>query len=136
MPIPNLIHPVDVKVEQISKAETFFDEDAREPVQHAARAATVTLKGQVRWRGQFNLSAGVEGAELNADGYVLFRYIDLNAASVELQPNDRFVEIGGRETNVYIDRVEHLGHYPDVNGPTLVKAYFVDRQPSKLPGGM
>lgn len=136
MPIPNLIHPVDVKIEQIDKPSTFYDEDAREPIQQAARTTVVILKGQVRWTGQFDKESTDAGIKENESGYVLFRTTDLSAQSITLQVNDRVAQIGGRDMDSYLTRLEWLGHYPEVNGPTLVKAYFADRQPSKQTRGV
>ena len=45
--------------------------------------------------------------------------------------DDRFKKIGSVDTDVFITRLEFQGHYPDQGGPTLVKAHFTDRQPSK-----
>lgn len=134
--IPNLIHPCDVKIKQILKSSTIMDEDAREPVQQAKRAATKTVPGQPKWGQQYGLGAGKAGAVEGSDGYVLFRKIDLDAASVTLQPNDRFVQIGHVMTDVYIIKLEWCGHYQDQSGPTMVKAHFADRQPSKQTRGV
>ena len=73
----------------------------------------------------------VEGS----DGYVLFRRIDLDTAGITLQRQDRFSKLGHVETDVYIVRLEHTAHYPDQGGPTLVKAYFEDRGPSRQTRG-
>jgi hypothetical protein len=131
MPIPNLIHPIDVKLEQIDKASTFYDEDAREEIQIVNRASTVTLKGQVKWDFEMSLSAHKGGAGEDASGYVLFRFVDLDALSIEIKRGDRFVEFGGREANVYVIRTQPTATYDDVNGATLLKAFFSDRQPSE-----
>lgn len=135
MPIPNLLHPVPVKIQQIDKANTFYDEDAREPVQHAARKATVTLPGQAKWGAQFDMSPGKGGISEDAAGYVLFRRVDLGAAGISLQVNDRISQIGDVDTDVYIMKLEWTGHYLSAGGPTLVKAYFADRQPARQTRG-
>lgn len=139
MPIPNLIHPVPIVIEQIDKtrqednagAGSWFDDDFREPVQQAARAATVTVVGQPRWGDAQKLGASRSGPESEANGYVLFRYVDLEGKSIELQQNDRFLKIGKLNTNVYIVSLRPEGHYDDIGGATLVKAFFKDRQPAK-----
>ncbi|KKN79938.1 hypothetical protein LCGC14_0334460 [marine sediment metagenome] len=131
MPNPNLIHPVPVQIQQIDRSETFMDPDAREPIQHAARTVTVTVQGQPRWNSQLLKGHDRGGSTETSLGYVLFRLSDLNAQSVVLQVNDRFKKIGSVNTDVFIVRLEFQGHYPDQDGPTLVKAHFEDRQPSK-----
>jgi len=125
--VPNLIHPVPVELEQLSTASTFYDEDAREPVQQVARATKVTLSGQVSWGEDEGLQMEATGRAETATGYVLFRRIDLAAVAVTIRINDRFTKLGGIVTNVYVVRLQWLGHYPDQGGPTLLKAWFQDR---------
>lgn len=131
MPIPNLIHPIDVKIEQIDKASTFYDDDAREEIQIVGRNPTITLKGQVKWDFEVSLKPGKAGASEDASGYVLFRFLDLDDAGIEIKRGDRFVEFGGRPANVYVVRTQPTATYDDVNGATLLKAFFSDREPSK-----
>ncbi len=139
MPIPNLIHPVPVRVEQIERASVETDPDYDEEYEVVARAAVVTLPGLVKW-GTFDRyrpsDAGVQEGE---DGYVVFRIVDLRAQSiVSINRGDRFLQLGGSPngvgTDVYVTRLRFEGHYPDQNGPTLIKAFFVDRQPVKGAG--
>ncbi len=132
MVMPNLIHPVPVTIQQFDIAATIQDDDYREPVQQAARKANVTIvRGQPKWSGEKDLTYTKGGVQLKADGYVLFRYKDLEAASVELRDNDRFTLIGKQVVDVYIVKLRPLGHYTDQSGETLVKAFFMDRQPAR-----
>ena len=133
--LPKLIHPVNVTIEQIDRAGTYYDEDAREPIQTVGRGSEKIIPGQISWVEQLALSMSKTGASENARGYVLFRKVDLDAASVTLQINDRILKMGHVETDVYIDELKWMGHYPDQNGPALVRAYFVDRQPSRQSRG-
>ncbi len=94
MPIPRLIHPVPVTIEQISTANTLYDDDAREPIQFAARTTPKTIAGQVSWQSQFNEGNTRGGTIESSAGYVLFRQIDLTAASIELHLEDRISRIG------------------------------------------
>jgi hypothetical protein len=135
MPQPNLLHPVPVVLEQLSEADTYYDEDAREPIQDGARPVQVTVQGQVDWRAQKDLALLRGGNLENASGYVLFRVVDLAALGITLEPEDRFAQIGGIDTDVYIHRLEWVGHYPDAGGPTMVKAYFWDRAPARQTRG-
>lgn len=129
--IPNLIHPVPVTICQKVTATTVFDEDAREPIGDVERDSSVVVNGQAKWRSQFDVDMEAGGIEESADGYVLFRRVDLVAAGIELQTFDRITKIGTIDTDVYITRLEWTAHYPDQGGPTLVKAHFVDRQPAE-----
>lgn len=131
MPVPNLIHPIPVKIEQIDRAGSFVDDDAREPIQFAKRNPVKTVKAQVKWDFELGLTMTKGGAQEGASGYALFRYVDLEAQGIELQQNDRFIEMGGLKTDVYITRLQPTATYDDIGGPTMVKAFFADRQPSR-----
>ena len=131
MPIPNLLHPVPVQIQQIDKANTVYDDDYREPVQRVTRNTTATLQGQVAWAHDKRVQYTRGGNRYDADGYVLFRYVDLANASIELAIDDKFISIGGLSVNVYIKHFQPMGHYPDIQGPTLLKAFFGDKDPAK-----
>jgi hypothetical protein len=133
---PNLLHPVPVVVEQIDKTTTYYDDDAREPIQYAARPTQTTVQGQVEWRAQKNEEHRRTGTVEGASGYVLFRRVDLAAVSLNLQIEDRLARIGDIDTDVYVHRLEWVGHYPDKGGPTMVKAYFQDRGPARQTRGV
>lgn len=128
---PRLLHPVDVQIEQINTGTTRYDEDAREPIQQAARNTTVTIKGQAKYGSSKNADYESGGLRENERGYILFREKDLSAASVTLAINDRIKKVGRVNHDSYITRLEPTGHYGQFGGNTLVKAYFEDRQPSK-----
>jgi len=138
MPIPNLIHPVPIKIQKINRAGTLMDEDAREPIQFAKREATLIVPGQVKWVGQFKLEETRGGVVEGSSGYVLFRQVDLDAANggvgIELEQNDRFTRIGTRDTDVYVIELTPTGHYPDQGGHTMLKAWFGDRGAQKKGG--
>ncbi len=135
MPVPNLIHPVPIDIQQIVKSETIYDDDLREPVQQAARPVTVKTVGQVKWNSQFELESQLGGAVEGSRGYVLFRRIDLEIQGIVLANNDRISKMGVRDTDVYITRLEPVGHYPDQSGHTLIKAHFNDRAPARQTRG-
>jgi hypothetical protein len=128
---PRLIHPVSVTIQRIDRATTVYDEDAREPVQQASRFTNLILQGQPRWTSGEQLRISRDGPTVDADGYVLFRYRDLDAAGITLQINDRITQIGRRTLEVYIVRLDDAGHYTDTNGASLVRAWFKDRKPAK-----
>lgn len=131
MPIPNLIHPVMITIQQLDKATTIYDDDYREPIQQSRRKALVTCPGQVSWGTDGRLVMTASGVETTSTGYVAFRYVDLNARNITLQHDDRFTKLGSVETNLYIVSFQPMAHYPDTNGPTVLKALFSDRSPMK-----
>jgi len=135
MTLPFLLHPVPITVERLDTASTLYDEDAREAVQQASRATEVTIPGQVKWGSVDKVEMERQGVAEGADGYVLFRKVDLDAASIELAPNDRITRIGHVETDVYVLKLQPMGHYTDQVGHTLVRAWFEDRTPAKVAHG-
>lgn len=130
MPIPNLIHPVPITIQQLDKASTVQDHNHREPVQQSVRNADVIAPGQVMWFG-LEMEVDLGGRKVQARGYVLFRYIDLNALSISLKYNDRITKMGIEDVGMYIVGLTPVGHYPDQSGATMVKAFVNDRQPAK-----
>lgn len=131
MPVPNLLHPVDVVLELISRSTTVYDVDAREPIQTASRVAPITCPAQMAWTGR-QLEANDGGPSESVDGYALFRTTDLAARSITLQHNDRIITVAGIVYDLYIVRLIPMGHYPGL-GATLLKAWFRDRLPAKEP---
>jgi hypothetical protein len=131
MPIPNLLHPVPIEIRQTDKAGTPQDHDFREPINRVKRQPTQTVDGQVAWANDKRIQYTRGGSRYDADGYVLFRYVDLEAKSMELKTGDKLVKIGKITSNVYIVHFQPQGHYTDVGGATLVKAFFSDKDPVK-----
>lgn len=132
MPMPNLLHPVPVSIQTHNTSSTQYDEDFREPVQQTVKSSSQTVEGQVKWANSEEIKVTIGGVQKKADGYVLFRYIDLSAAAtpITLKVNDRLISIDGENTDVYIMKLTPCGHYPGL-GKTMVKAFFEDRQPAK-----
>ncbi len=131
MPLPNLIHPIAITIEQISKSTTIYDTQAREPVQQASRKTAVVVAGQPKWNIGTDFEMTELGAIINAQGYVLFRVTDLASKNVEISIGDRITRIGRDPQDVYIVRLQPMGHYTDQDGASLVRAWFSDRNPSK-----
>jgi len=132
MPLPNLIHPIQVTVEQIDRSTTIYDPDAREPIGAAARKTTVTMPGQPRWASQRQLEAQAFGPTDSVRGYILFRYVDLTAYGVDLAIGDRVTAQGHLTApEGYVVRLEPQAHYQDQNGASTVKAWLSDRLPAK-----
>lgn len=134
MPLPNLIHPVNIIVDRLDVSSTVMDDDFREPVSQGARIASVTVPGQVRWGKAEGLKGQPAGPSYEYSGYVTFRKTDLDALSFMIKEGDRLKNLGSTATDVYVVGLQWLGHYPDQAGPSLLRAYFHDRRPAKLPG--
>jgi len=119
MPVPNLLHPVPIQVQQLDTSETYQDDDYREPVQQAAHGETKTVQGQVLWSMKEALSVRLGGVEMQATGYVLFRYVDLSDQSIVLAVNDRLIKLGTLEVDVYVIKLQPMGHNSDVGGSDI-----------------
>lgn len=132
MPIPNLLHSAAITLVQKAPAASDMDVLAREPIQSVAYAAPRILRGQPNFQS-LGLVAEYKrgGPVINTNGYVLFRYVDLNAAGVTLAHGDRIIQIGHLVVDIYIERLEPTAPYPDQNGHTMVKAHCKDRAPSR-----
>jgi hypothetical protein len=131
MVLPNLIHPVTIIIEKLNTAGTIYDEDTREPIKQAAHAVPVPVRGQVSWDIKDEVVIGEGGTRLEANGYILFRYVDLNSAGITLSRQDRIKKIGWMDVDVYVVSLKPMGHYGDRNGASMVKAFFTDRAPSR-----
>lgn len=131
MLLPNLLHPVPIIIQQLDTANTEYDSRHREPIQQSARKTNQIVNGQVNFIKQKEMFITNGGIELKADGYILFRYYDLDSKSITLQINDRISKIGNINTDYYIIKLTPRGHYPEFGGATLVKAYFNDQQPRR-----
>jgi hypothetical protein len=131
LPLPNLIHPVPVVIQNRNDAKTYVDDDYREPVQQSARLSNKTVPGQIKWFSDEELRAGHGGVSSEADGYVLFRRVDLESQGVTLALNDRFIKLGSVDVDLYIVSFRHEGHWQEFGGPTLIKANFRAREPSR-----
>lgn len=136
MVLPRLIHPVPITIQTLDRSATVMDDDLREAVQTEARATSVVCPGQVSWGKDESMSVRPEGVKEDSDGYVLFRFVDLRAKGITIKREDRFTKLGTVDVDIYVVSVQPLGHYPDLGGPGLVKAFFKDRQPGRQSKGV
>lgn len=129
---PNLIHPVRVVIQQLSNAGIVVDDDYRETLQGGGHSAPITTRGQIKWGKDEGLELQRRGVSIDADGYVLFRTIDLRSAGITaINLNDRFLSFGNGpnmlSAKVFVVHLEPVAHYGDAGGATMVKAWFKDR---------
>lgn len=141
MPLPRLLHPVPVFIRQISRGITPQDHNAREPRGQAYRKQKpIKLRAQVRIGDTDEPAATAGGVTESSEGYLLFLTRELKAAKVTIDRGDQVVQIGegafAREVDYYITKLQHRGHYPNAKGPTLLKAFFSDRHPSRQRGDL
>jgi hypothetical protein len=141
MPTPNLLHKTPVYIRQIDRSFTVMDDNLREPIGQVRREKKpIKLIAQVKIGDTDDPDASEGGVTERSAGYLLFRTQDLRAAEVELQRGDRVVQIGDppndRETDYYLTKFQWRGHYPEHGGPTLLKAFFADRKPSRQRGDL
>lgn len=140
MPTPRLLHPVPIFLRQIDRTFTAeYDDNLREPIGQARRKKKpVRLVAQMKIGDTDSPQASAGGIIERSDGYALFRTQDLRDADIVVDRGDVIVQIGDkpndRETDLYITKMQFMGHYPSAAGPTLVKAFFEDRHPSRQRG--
>jgi hypothetical protein len=134
VPIPNLLHPIPVQLRKSDKEFTAaFDENFREPVGQVRRKQRpIDLRAQIK-STKIDVAVATEGGvQLESDGYLLFLYPDLVKAGVTIEQGDRIIKIGfgdsARDVDYYVIRATPRGHYPEYGGPTMLKAYFQDRE--------
>jgi len=129
MPVPNLLHPVNVVVEPGAPATTRFDEDAREPVRTMERMSPISLLAQVEW-AIASPKAFAAGPVQGAAGYILVRKVDIDAIPYSPRRGDKITTIGNQTTDLYVSHVAPTGHYTDAGGTTLYRIWFEDRRPA------
>lgn len=137
MPLPNLIHPIQVTVESFDRAFAPFDKGTGEQP-HSARAprgSRFTIPAQLKW-DRFNQWAPMPtGTRQLASGSITVRYVDLPTGKT-IKPGDRITAIGSgaggkQDLDLYITVEEPMAVWPDQGGPTLAKFRFEDRAPQR-----
>lgn len=129
MPVPNLIHPIPVTIEPIEAAAAVWDAEAREPLHGARSTSSFVINAQISWDLERNPRDHPAGVAEESTGYILVRYVDMDAQSVSIKRGDRITKIGARAMDLYVTGTKPRAHWPDQGGPTLVRFYFGDRQP-------
>lgn len=138
--IPRLIHPITVFLRKADKKFTaVMDDRLNEPVGQVRRQdKPKKLVAQIH-RGKVTTTSSEGGVTLEADGYLLFRTLDLRRENYEVEMGDLITQIGEEpneeEVDFYVVKLQPLGHYPRARGNTMVRAYFQDRQPSRRARG-
>ncbi|MFA5122971.1 hypothetical protein [Zavarzinia sp.] len=127
MPLPNLIHPVEIVLSRKDNAATVFDPHAREPVREVARQADLRIDAQVSYNPRGPEYDQIGPAE-KVTGYLLMLQEDLADRSYIPKRGDRITSVEGEVTSLWITHVFNAGHYPG-HGATMRRAYFTDRRP-------
>lgn len=142
MPLPRLLHKTPVYIRQIDRKFTArYDHNLKEPIGQVRRPSVpIKLIAQVHIGATDNPTASAGGVTEDSRGYCLFRTADLRDADVTLDRGDQIVQMGDppndRATDYYITHFDWKGHYAQHGGPTLVKAFFSDRHPSRQQGDL
>lgn len=139
--LPRLLNPVKVQIKKSEKSETFYDDDLREPIGQVTRAnVPITVWAQIKTVDDDNPQASVGGPLETTRGYILVKSSDLKKLRFTLDRGDQIIKIGegdfARNTNYYITKFQHRGHYQSAGGNTLIKAWFADRHPSRQSGDL
>lgn len=137
MPTPRLLHPVPVELRKKDVARTIMDDNYSEAVGQVRRKQKpIQLVAQHMIKKEKMAAATEGGVQEESEGYLLFRTSDLRDKETDVVRGDRIVSMGAaknkRETNFYIIKLQFIGHYPEHAGATMVKAFYMDRQPSNV----
>jgi hypothetical protein len=133
--IPNLIEPIDVKIEQIDKTILRPDRgpgnipDSPLPV---PRKTTITLKAQIVF-----IDSSIEqnhtqiGTDEQARGYLVVRFIDLSSQNITLKRGDKIIQVGNRPCEFYLVHSfnDSAAHFSSESSFTLLRVPFMDRNP-------
>ena len=140
MATPRLLHPIKVFLRKADKEETaVWDEKLKEPIGQVRRKQKpIKLTAQIG-KGSADRSVATEGGTSEkSDGYLLFLTSELKLKKVTIEIGDRVIQIGEgdseREVDYYLLRLAWRGHYPEHRGHTMLKAFFEDRQSSRVRG--
>lgn len=128
MPLPNLLSPLFATIEPVSRSTTRWDADAREPVRTLARATTVIIPAQVSTEKSGNEHTATGTVE-RADGWLTIRKRDADARSWTPSVGDKITALGHRTTELYVEKVQDIGHWGDQSGFSLLRLHFGTRRP-------
>lgn len=136
MPIPRLIHKVRCVYRESRSAATAMDNDAREAIQSVGYGKETNIVGQPSFKSLGDAAQYKRGGvQVETNGYILFRFVDLRSRRITLKTGDRFLQVGHFSVDIYVERLEPTAHYGDQNGATMVKAHCRDRMPARQKRG-
>lgn len=130
-----LIEPVKVEIKQINKQQTPYANSVtgrRETQNFIARDSSILIDAQVSFGNTENMPMYSQmGTEEQAKGYILVRYADIS--SVQLKRGDKITKLGQLDVNYFLlhSNGDPAAHFKSINGFTLVKLFFSDREPTK-----
>lgn len=140
--IPNLIHPIDVTIERLTRSEMVMDLQAREPY-HGARSSTTqtfVLPAQIKWSAKDDDQPQEGGVREVSNGYILCRILDMETVmgvGERLKRGDRIVTIGNiSDLDLYVVREEPIAHLQQTTGASMIKYHFEDRHPVRQVGDL
>lgn len=134
--IPELIEPVNVTVKQFNQAGTVFSSGVsgrREVINAPQYNADVILPAQIVFGDNEQLGRMSQlGTEEQIKGYMVLRYVDTQAASVQLKRGDKITKIGQLTTEYFFlhTQGDPAAHFSSIGGFTLFRMFFSDRAPS------
>jgi len=130
--IPELIEPVKVTIQRKDDSKTQFSagiSGRHEVINHIERLPDIQLDAQIAFSNtQMKSTFEQVGAFENADGYCVFRYIDIQNAGIELKRGDKISKIGQLDVEYYFLHTtgDPAAHFSSQNF-TLVRMFFANR---------
>ena len=131
----DLIEPIDVTIEQIDKVNTPYPSGPNgipEIPNYTVRKTAITLPAQVVFGDRDQIPHPTPlGTDEKILGYMVLKYDDLNNSGITLKRGDKVIKMGQIETEVYLSHSQGdpAAHFSGIGGFTLVRMFFVDRNP-------
>ena len=126
-----LYFAIEVEIHPADRVHTAVqDPDLKEPVGEVKRPSTpIKLLAQKGLGQDVKLTASEGGGLLHADGYLVFRRLDLDELEYLPAYGDRIAVIAGDATDYYIHKLTRRGHK---NGRwNLMKCWYSDQAPTR-----
>lgn len=135
-----LLHPERVTVRPLDQSAQRYDELAGEPYAMIARAASITLDGQVEEDRRGDRRPGQGGAEIQEGGTITFRLRDVKAAEWTPIAGDEIVAVEDQDGDTravrwYVAEAHRSGKRPRTGRAELVVVRFTTRPPSRAQVG-
>lgn len=130
---PPLIEPIDVVIAQIDKTNTRYSggvSGRRESKNFTIFKTPVTIPAQVVFgnKDQETNFSGL-GADEQVAGYLVVRFIDLQALGVDLKRGDKITSLSDEDLFLLHSSNKPAAQFSSLGTFTLARVFFGDRNP-------
>lgn len=129
--VPSLLHPNNVTIEPKEAASALVDDYSSEIIRGSGRGTEFIIPAQVHWEREKDADPHQQDIVESSTGHITVRRWDAERLGVSLpKRGDRITKLDDAAVRLYIIRTTPLGHYSASDKPTLLRAYFTDREPT------